>query len=119
MRTGVIHVFGNLSEGVRMKIKLFVFVQQYDWEEQGKLLFWHVKVKEDSNNIFVEEIEVDVPDIQLPSMEQMARLKVTALQAERQDILSETHMKVAKIDEKISQLLALPNLQPADDGIPF
>ena len=90
-----------------MKATFYVFFAQYDWEEVGKLIFWHVKVPETSDRVFIREIELDIPDVGLPTRDQMARIKVTALESERQAILAETHRKVQVIDDKIRQLSAI------------
>jgi len=100
-----------------MKIKLYVYWQQYDFEETGKLEFWHCEIGENTNRLFIREIEVDVPDIELPTHEQMARIKVAALQSEKKAILAECHQKISVIDDKIQQLLSLPNLSEAHQGM--
>ena len=90
-----------------MKTKFYVFWQQYSWEDEGCFIFWHCKIMDSEDCFFIREIELEVPEIELPTREQVARMKVTALESERQAILSETHTKIAKIEEKIRQLSAI------------
>jgi len=90
-----------------MKKTFYVFFNQYDWEPEGRIEIWHCKVPEDNNRIFIQEIELDVPEIAIPTRDQMARYKTTVLEKERQSILAETHQKVAIIDEKIRELSAI------------
>lgn len=90
-----------------MKITLYAFYEQYDWENEGRFIFWHVKVEDTDYRFFIKEVVADLPELDLPSREQVARMKVTALESERQAILAETHQKVAMIEEKIRQLSAI------------
>jgi hypothetical protein len=90
-----------------MKQIFYVFWQQYSWEAEGIFIFWHAKITDSEDCFFIREIELDIPEIELPSREQVARLKVTALESERQAILAETHRKVQVIDDKIRQLSAI------------
>jgi len=90
-----------------MKKTFYVFFSQYDWEPEGEIQFLHCKLPEDNNRIFIREIELDVPEIAMQTIDQIARCKVTALEKERQTILAETHQRVSIIDEKIRQLSAI------------
>ena len=94
-----------------MKITLYVYYLQYDWDEVGRLEHWDSRLPDSSDRFFIEEVVVDVPDTKIPSRDQIARIKVCALEKDRQEILAEMHMKLKKIDEKINELSALPNLE--------
>ena len=99
-----------------MKKTFYVYWNQWDWADKGDFEFWHVKVAESSSRFFLKEVELEIPEIELPTRDQIARLKVTALESERQAILAETHKKVAVIEEKIRQLSAL-TYQPQSEEL--
>ena len=89
------------------KVTFYVYWRQYSWESEGRLSFWDTKINDSEDCMFLKEVELMVPEIELPSRDQIARIKVTALESERQAILAETHRKVQVIEEKIRQLSAI------------
>ncbi len=89
------------------KVTFYVYWRQYSWESEGRLAFWDTKMRDTEDSFFIKEVELMVPEIELPSRDQIARIKVTALESERQAILAETHRKVQVFEEKIRQLSAI------------
>jgi len=93
-----------------MKITLNVFWQQYDWHDKGVLFVVSgegeatVSVYEDKDRMFLRTVEVDIPEMEEPTRDQVARAKVAALQSERKEIMAESQMKLNAIDDKIKQL---------------
>lgn len=92
-----------------MKITMHCFWQQYDWEDNGSLFVVNGddntrKVYERVDRTFISSVEVDMPDIDAPSRDQIASAKVAALKTERQAIMAESQMKLNEIDDKIKQL---------------
>lgn len=92
-----------------MQVFLNVYWKQYDWEDEGRIFVssFGPNITADKSHMFLREMEVTIPDMEAPSRDQVARMKVVALESERQTILAETHQKVAKIDEQIRQLSAI------------
>lgn len=96
-----------------MKIKLYFYHEQWLFEDTPTITAWHVKIPEELTGsrlrIFLCEHEVEVPDvIPLPEAE-VKSIMVSGLRQEAKDLQAETHMKLAKIEEKIQQLLCLEN----------
>jgi hypothetical protein len=92
-----------------MKATLHFFWQQYDWEDVGGLFAVSgndkiPEVYENKDRIFLRTVEIDVPNIEEPTRDQIARAKVAALKTERQAIMAESQMKLNAIDDKIKQL---------------
>ena len=94
-----------------MKQKIYYHWQQYDWEETGRIYPDTMDRSCSSNFILLKIIEVDLPDVTEPSRELVVKHKVAKLQEEKTKLQAETHIKIKKIDEKISQLQSLENKQ--------
>lgn len=92
-----------------MKVTLHFFWKQYDWEDVGELFAVSgdekvPKAYESNDLIFLRTVEVDVPNIEEPTRDQISRAKVTALKTKRQAIMAESQIKLNAIDDKIKQL---------------
>lgn len=96
-----------------MKIKLYLYHEQWSWESEPTIIAWHMKVPDETTGsklrIFLCEHEVEVLDVfPLPEAE-IKSIMVTGLRQEAKDLQAETHVKLAKIEEKIQQLLCIEN----------
>lgn len=100
-----------------MKIKLYFYHEQWNFEEKGQIVAWHLKMDDELTGnrlrIFIKEHEVDAPDIALLPESQIKEIMVSGLRQEAKDLQAETHMKLKAIDEKISQLLCIENKDSA------
>lgn len=92
-----------------MKLQVHIYWRQHDWEEKGGFIASQCPshIYSDENHFFIKSIDVEVGEIEPITRDQVARAKVAALESERQEILAESHKKVAAIEEKIRQLSAL------------
>ena len=95
-----------------MKIKLFYFYNTgYVMDEEKHMevtsIDWRGAYQGD--RVFIQELEVDVPDCDVPSKEELANGMIEVLKEQKKSILAETHRKVSAIDERIQQLLCLDN----------
>ena len=89
-----------------MKIKTTVDVhfQKYEWEDEGTYQVYSFKASDDDTRTFVceQEIEVEVPDDYDPTAQQIA-----ALEAKKEQAMSDYNKTVMDINTRISKLQAL------------
>jgi hypothetical protein len=91
-----------------MKLDLYYHWNQYDWEDEGKIVVYMSDISEFSpDSILLKVIEVEIPDVQAPSRELVMKHKVAKLQEEKTALQAETHIKLKAIEDKINQLQAL------------
>lgn len=74
----------------------------------NKFELWPCKIETGTNNMFIKTLELDIPDVGIPTQEEITSWLVTGLRKEKETVLAETHAKIAKIDDQIQQLLCLP-----------
>jgi hypothetical protein len=94
-----------------MKINLHYHWQQYDWEENGRILVTsYDATKVDDSCVLIKVVEVEVPDCDIPARDVVNMRRTAVLQAEKEKLQAETHIKIQAIqaiDDKIRQLSAL------------
>lgn len=92
-----------------MKVKMYLhWTKDYLFPE-GKFELWPIEMTSCPDKMFLEEMEVEVPDTAAPTQEEITTWLVTKLRKQKEAILAETHMQVSKIEEQIQQLLCLPS----------
>jgi len=102
-----------------MKTKLFYFYNGgYVIDGSNRLEVSTIDRRGDyiGERVFIQELDVEVPDCEVPDRQTLNTKMAAILEEQKATILAETHIKVKRLDEKISQLLALPNLSPAEKG---
>lgn len=93
-----------------MKIKLFYFynvpsyVRDVDRLE-ASTIDWRGDYQ--GAKVFIQELEIDVPDCEVPTKEELASGMIANLKKEKNNILAETHKKVSEIEDKIMRLSAI------------
>jgi hypothetical protein len=91
-----------------MKLDLYYHWNQYDWEDEGKIVVYMSDISEFSpDSILLKVIEVEIPDVQAPSRELVMKHKVAKLQEEKKALQADTHIKLQQIEDKINQLQSL------------
>lgn len=92
-----------------MKVKLYYFVSIYSSEGKLEVSLCDYRTVDClmKNRIYLDEKEIEIPDCELPSKQEICAGIVTNLRKEKAEIQAETHLKVSAIDEKINQLLCL------------
>ena len=89
-----------------MKIQTTVYIHfhKYQWEEEGTYEVFSFKAKDDSERTFVceQEVELEVPDNYNPTAQQIA-----ALEAKKEQAMSDYNKTVMDINTRISKLSAL------------
>ena len=93
-----------------MKIKLFYFYNgaSYIMNEnklEASTIDWRGDYQ--GSKVFIKELEIDVPDCEVPTKEELASGMIANLKKEKNKILAETHKKVSEIEDKIMQLSAI------------
>lgn len=91
-----------------MEIELYYIWQQYDWEENGKIIVNTYNTsgycKED---ILLRVIKISVPNIPEPPRLEVVKHKTAKLNEEKQKLMAETQVKLDAIDDKVRQLQAI------------
>lgn len=91
-----------------MKLELYYHYHQFDWEEEGRIQIHVSDMSEyDKDSILLKVVEIDVPDVVMPSREKVAQHKVAKLKEEKEKLQAETQIKLNVIEDKIRQLSAL------------
>ena len=93
-----------------MKIKLFYFYDgaSYIRDEnriEASSIDWRGDYQGDK--VFIKELEIDIPDCEAPTKEDLASGMIANLKEEKNKILAETHKKISEIEDKIMQLSAI------------
>ena len=88
---------------MKIKTTIYVFYQQYDWEDEGCYQIFSFKANyKDSTFVCEQEVEIEVPDNYDPTPQ-----KIAALEAEKAKAMSDFNETVMKINAQISKLQAL------------
>ena len=94
-----------------MKLKLYYFWNHPPYMSKGNIEVSTIDWRETqcfmSERVFLKEEEADIPDCAEPSRDEINAELVKNLKAQKSEILAETHQKIARIDDKINQLLCL------------
>lgn len=99
-----------------MKIKLFYHWYQWPTEpfDSGKIHVSTHDMSEVTDRYTLLKVDdVEIPDCDIPDENTIRAGLVRTLQNQKKTILAETHQRVALIDEKISQLTCIENLETA------
>jgi hypothetical protein len=94
-----------------MKIKLYYYFNPSPIHDEE---FVEVSMHERSkqywpNLVFLERKEVEVPDVDVPSMQELTEKIIDNLKEQKKEIMADTHLKIKVIDEKINELLCIEN----------
>lgn len=89
---------------MKIKITIYVYLQKYEWEDEGSYQVYSFKANDDDTRTFVceQEIEIEVPDNYDPTAQQIA-----ALEAKKEKAMSDYNKTVMEINARISKLQAL------------
>lgn len=89
---------------MKVKTALYVYHNQYPWQEEGDYEAFTFKAENTENRSFVgqQDVELDIPDGYDPRQQQIA-----ALVASKQKLMADYQKSVNDINEKISKLQAL------------
>jgi hypothetical protein len=89
-----------------MKIKLTAHIhfRKYQWEEKGEYQIFYAALPDDDTLTYIceQKVEVEVPDNYDPCSQQ-----VMALEKQKQKVMADYQKKVAEINNRIKNLLAL------------
>jgi hypothetical protein len=89
-----------------MKIKLTAHIhfRKYQWEEKGEYQILYTALPDDDTLTYIceQKVEVEVPDNYDPRSQQ-----VVALEKQKQKVMADYQKKVAEINNRIKNLLAL------------
>ena|ERR1035437_8021994 len=93
-----------------MKLKLFYFYKTgYVAKDaspiEASTIDWRTCSMMD--RVFIQELEIDVPDCVEPSREEITNGIISDLTRQKNEILAETHRKVKVLDDKIQELLCI------------
>ena len=89
---------------MKIKIKVHIHHQKYEWEDKGQYLVYSHKFDDTDYRAHIceQEIEVEVPDDFDPRAQQIA-----ALEKQKQKVMAEYQKTVTEINDRISKLQAL------------
>ena len=94
-----------------MKIKLYLYHEQWAYDKEGKITAWGVELPDDINTSRVRvklgECEVDIPDVELLGERELKQIMVDGYRKEKEQIQADTFVKLKAIDDKIQQLLCI------------
>ena len=103
-----------------MKIKLYYYWQEAQWlEGGGRIDIWTRELSGAlmDDRVFLKSVEIEVPDCEAPSRETIVEKVVAGLQAQKQELLAETHQKVAKIEDRIREISCITFVPDAGDEV--
>jgi hypothetical protein len=95
-----------------MKIKLYLYHEQWAYDKDAHVAAWHVLLDDEVNTsrvrIKIGECEVDIPeDIKLLTEQEVKQIMVDGFKKEKEELQAETFVKIKAIDDKIQQLLCI------------
>jgi hypothetical protein len=89
---------------MKVKTTVYIFYNQYSWEQKGEYLVFYAKIDDNEHRTFVceQEIEIEVPDNYDPRAQ-----KIEALQAHKLKVMADYQKTVTEINARISKLQAI------------
>jgi len=94
-----------------MKIKLYLYHEQWAYDKEGKIAAWDVDLPDDISTsrvrVKIGECEVDIPDVELLGERELKQIMVDGFRKEKAELQAETFVKLKAIDDKIQQLLCI------------
>ena len=94
-----------------MKIKAYFYHEQYSWEDIGRIGIWTSKIPDSADEcsirVFLAEQEIEVPELQMLTENQVKLAFVDGLTNLKKQLQADTHVKIQKINDQISQLLCI------------
>jgi hypothetical protein len=92
------------GETMKVKTALYVYHNQYSWQDQPEITAFTYRVDDNEHRTFVgeQEVELHIPDEYDPRAQ-----KIAALEKQKQKIMAEYQKSVTDINERISKLQAL------------
>ena len=98
-----------------MKVELFYYfdTNAYAPEHEIEISTFERSAKYSPNLVFIKKLDIDVPDVDVPSRAFITKALVSALEEENTKLLATTQMKIQTNKNKINQLLCLENKETA------
>ena len=94
-----------------MKLKLYLYHQQWTFDKEGEIAVFSFKMDDDTTGprlrIFIGEYDVEIPDVEVPDEAEIKQIMVGGLRKQKETLQAETHVKLKEIDDKIQQLLCI------------
>ena len=100
-----------------MKIELHFYHWQWEFEamEQARVEVSTIKVPDTSYKTYICSHMVELPDVQLLSPKDKMQSLAAIYQQERQLLVADHVVALAKVDDKLQQLLAISCSEVQDD----
>lgn len=94
-----------------MKVELYYYFDTSPYGPEHEILIstFERSKKYSPELVFIKKIDIDVPDVDVPSRAFIAKELVSALEEENKELLAATHLKIQENKNKINQLLCLEN----------
>jgi hypothetical protein len=90
-----------------MKITMYYFFDPNYGDPKVVAYSYDARGNYQGERVFIQELEVDIPDCDMPTQENITKELVKNLEAKKLEIQAEAHMRIKAIDEKIQSLLAI------------
>lgn len=90
-----------------MLVTAYLHYVKCTYMPEGEFQLWPCQIDWDKEKMFIKKVELEIPDIDIPTQEEINSYLITGLRKEKEQVLSAAHMKVKAIDEQIQQLLCL------------
>ena len=92
-----------------MKIKIYYFLRSFMSESTVEASTSDMRGIDClmTNRIFLEETEIEIPDVPVPGKAEICASMVRNLEKQKSDLQAATHLQLVVINEKINQLLCL------------
>lgn len=88
-----------------MKVKAYIHVHQYEWDDKPSIIIYSHDASQNSGGL--ELLEVREIDIELPADFSLQALRIRQLEKERQKVIDDYHKTIARIDDQIKKFQCL------------
>ena len=94
-----------------MKVELFYYFDTSPYGPEHEILIstFERSAEYSPHLVFIKKLDIDVPDVEMPSRAFITKALVSALEEENTKLLATTQMKIQTNKNKINQLLCLEN----------
>ena len=105
-----------------MKIELFYYWYAPAWGKEGgeleiQTIDYRPATSCIADRVFIKSAEVEIPDCEALTREEIAKKVVAGLQVQKQELLAEMHQKIAAIDDRIQQMRCLTFVPDAEEQV--
>ena len=92
-----------------MRIKLYYFLNTFMSTGEVEVNSSDIRAVDClmTDRIFLTEMDVEVPDVPVPSKQEICAGMVASLEKQKVDLQAKTYIELTEIDDKINQLLCL------------